>query len=117
MSQVPCLGVVRRRVPENSKCHAPERKLGLKGHMPASTLSKDTPFVDIPDGITLAHAIVDTVRDPLLVLDNKLRVIAASRSFYQTFQLSDREVRGRLLYEIDEGQWNIPELRSLLETI
>jgi two-component sensor histidine kinase len=85
--------------------------------MPASTLSKDVPFVDIPDGITLAHAIVDTVRDPLLVLDNKLRVIAASRSFYQTFQLSDREVRGRLLYEIDDGQWNIPELRTLLVTI
>jgi PAS domain S-box-containing protein len=85
--------------------------------MPASTLSKDTPFVDIPDGITLAHAIVDTVRDPLLVLDNNLRVMAASRSFYQTFQLSDREVRGHLLYEIDDGQWNIPELRTLLETI
>jgi PAS domain S-box-containing protein len=85
--------------------------------MPASTLSKDTPFVDIPDGITLAHAIVDTVRDPLLVLDNNLRVIAASRAFYQTFHLSNREVRGRLLYEIDEGQWNIPELRTLLEAI
>lgn len=85
--------------------------------MPASTLSKDAPFVEIPDGITLAHAIVDTVRDPLLVLDNELRVMAASRSFYQTFQLSEREVRGHLLYEIDGGQWNIPELRTLLETI
>jgi PAS domain S-box-containing protein len=85
--------------------------------MPASTLSKDAPFVEIPDGITLAHAIVDTVRDPLLVLDNKLRVMAASRSFCQTFHLSEREVRGRLLYEIDGGQWNIPELRTLLETI
>ena len=81
-----------------------------------STLSKDAPFVDIPVGIALAlsHAIIDTVRDPLLVLDPDHRIVAASRSFYQTFDLADQDVRGRLLYEIDDGQWNIPELRSLL---
>lgn len=82
-----------------------------------STQSKDTPFVDIHDGITLAHAIVDTVRDPLIVLDQDLRVIAASRSFYRTFRLVQDDVRGRLLYDIDGGQWNIPELRTLLERI
>jgi two-component sensor histidine kinase len=82
-----------------------------------STPSKSPPFIDVPDGITLAHAIVDTVRDPLLVLDEKLRIVAASRSFYQTFHLVDREVCGHLIYEIDDGQWNIPELRTLLETI
>ena len=85
--------------------------------MLTSTISKDAPFVDIQDGITLAQAIVDTVRDPLLVLDQNLRIIAASRSFYQTFQLVREDVRGHLLYEIDDGQWNIPELRTLLETI
>ena len=85
--------------------------------MLTSAISKDAPFVDIPDGITLAHAIVDTVRDPLLVLDQDLRIIAASRSFYQTFRLVRESVRGRLLYEIDGGQWNIPELRTLLEAI
>ena len=85
--------------------------------MLTSTLSQDAPFVDIPDGITLAHAIVDTVRDPLLVLDQDLRIVAASRSFYQTFRLVRETVRGRLLYEIDGGQWNIPELRALLEAI
>ena len=66
------------------------------------------------DGITLAHAIVDTVRDPLVVLDHDLRVVAASRSFYNTFRLVRDEVRGHLLYEIDGGQWDIPELRELL---
>ena len=85
--------------------------------MLTSALSKTAPFVDIQDGITLASAIVDTVRDPLVVLDDKLRVIAASRSFYQTFRLVSEHVRGHLLYEIDGGQWNIPELRELLETI
>ena len=56
------------------------------------------------DGIALANAIVDTVRDPLVVLDQKLRVITASRSFYSTFQLTHDVVHGLLLYEIDGGQ-------------
>ena len=85
--------------------------------MLTSALSKNTPYVGIEDGITLAHAVVDTVRDPLVVLDHDLRVITASRSFYQTFRLVREDVRGHLLYEIDGGQWDIPELRDLLETI
>ena len=85
--------------------------------MLTSTLSKEEPFVDIQDGITLAQAIVDTVRDPLMVLDHDLRVVAASRSFYRTFRLVREDVRAHLLYEIDGGQWNIAELRELLETI
>jgi PAS domain S-box-containing protein len=79
--------------------------------------SKSTPFVDVQAGLTLAQAIVDTVRDPLVVLDQNLRVIAASRSFLQTFGLVSGNVQGCLIYEIDGGQWNIPELRDLLETI
>jgi PAS domain S-box-containing protein len=85
--------------------------------MLTSTLSKQAPYIDVQDGITLANAIVDTVRDPLVVLDHDLRVIAASRSFYNTFQLVRDEVRGHLFYEIDGGQWDIPELRELLEAI
>ena len=82
-----------------------------------STMSNEAKFVDIDDGNTLAHAIVDTVRDPLLVLDEHQNIIAASRSFYRTFQLVSRDVRGHLLYEIEHGQWDIPELRRLLEKI
>ena len=86
--------------------------------MLTSALSKESsPFIGLEDGITLAHAIVDTVRDPLVVLDHDLRVIAASRSFYQTFRLVRDDVRGHLLYEIDGGQWDIPELRELLGSI
>src|SRR6476659_6670326 len=69
------------------------------------------------DGIALANAIVDTIRDPLVVLDQKLRVITASRSFYNTFRLTRDDVHGLLLYEIDGGRWNIPELRELLGAI
>ena len=80
-------------------------------------MPNEAKFVDIDDENTLAHAIVDTVRDPLLVLDQHQNIIAASRSFYQTFQLNSRDVRGHLLYEIEHGQWDIPELRRLLEKI
>ena len=85
----------------------------------ASTPSKETPFVDIPVGIALAlsHAIIDTVRDPLLVLDQDQRITAASRSFYQTFKLTGEDLRGQVLFDIDGGQWDIPELRELLLTI
>ena len=65
----------------------------------------------------LAQAIVDTVREPLLVLDKELRVIAASRSFYETFQVDRQETQGRLLYTLGDGQWDIPALRSLLGKI
>lgn len=75
------------------------------------------PFAAVPDAAALARAIVDTVRDPLLVLDQELRIVAASRAFYQTFQLADQDIRGHLIYEIEDGQWNIPELRIILETI
>lgn len=82
-----------------------------------SIVPKVTPFAVIPDAAALAHAIVDTVRDPLLVLDHDLRIVAASRAFFQIFHLLDQDVRGHLIYEIDNGQWNIPELRTILETI
>ena len=87
--------------------------------MLTSIVPKDVPFTDTPVGIALAlsHAIIDTVRDPLLVLDENQRITDASRSFYQTFQLAGQDLRGHLIYDIDGGQWNIPELRTLLETI
>jgi two-component sensor histidine kinase len=74
-------------------------------------------FADIGDAFALAEAIVDTVREPVLVFDKDLRVIAASRSFYSVFQVSPLDTHGRLLYELGDGQWDIPKLRVLLEKI
>ena len=71
--------------------------------MLTSLPAKAAPFINIRDGLTLAQAIVDTVRDPLVVLDQNLRVIAASRSFFQIFRLVSDHVCGRLVYEIDGG--------------
>src|SRR6476659_7651729 len=64
-----------------------------------------------------AQNIVDTVREPLLILDATLRVRSANRAFYQTFHVSPEETEGRLIYELGNGQWDIPDLRTLLEDI
>jgi len=74
-------------------------------------------FVAIGDAWALAQGIVDTVREPVLVLDNELRVIAASRSFYSAFKVKPNDTQGRLLYALGDGQWDIPKLRVLLEKI
>ena len=66
---------------------------------------------------SLEEAIVDTVREPLTVLDEALRVVVASRSFYRAFEVTRQETEGRPLYELSDGQWNIPALRRLLEDI
>ena len=65
----------------------------------------------------LASSIVETVREPLLVLDHQLRVISANQSFYRVFQVTPREVEQQLLYHLCNGAWNIPGLRHLLEEI
>jgi chemotaxis protein methyltransferase CheR len=83
----------------------------------AWALSSRQPFIDIDDGRALAQAIVDTIREPLLVLDKNLRVVAASRSFYLTFGVDRRDVQGRPVYALGDGEWNIPELKVLLEEI
>jgi two-component sensor histidine kinase len=75
------------------------------------------PFIENRDAGTLAQAIVDTVREPLLVLDKDLRVLAASRSFYRTFKVTPSITQGQLFYALGDGQWDIPELRLLLEGI
>jgi len=80
-------------------------------------VAKRNPFAAITHGHSLAEAIVDAIREPLLVLDLDLRVIAASRSFYRTFAVTPRKTEGRLVFELGDGQWNIPRLRALLEDI
>ena len=64
-----------------------------------------------------AEAIVETVREPLIILDKNLHVKTANHSFYQTFQTSPGETEGRLIYELGNHQWDIPDLRRLLDDI
>jgi PAS domain-containing protein len=83
--------------------------VATQGHM------KRKPFV--ADIEMYAQNIVDTVREPLLMLDTTLRVRSANRAFYETFHVSSEETENRLIYELGNGQWDIPDLRTLLEDI
>jgi len=64
-----------------------------------------------------AEAIVNTVREPLLVLDTGLRVQKANEAFYQVFQVTPEVSIHKSLFELGNGQWNIPRLRELLEDV
>lgn len=69
------------------------------------------------DALEYSRGIVDTVREPLLVLDSSLRVISANRFFYRTFKVKPEETEKQHIYDLGDGQWNIPKLRELLEDI
>jgi two-component system, chemotaxis family, CheB/CheR fusion protein len=66
---------------------------------------------------SFAASIINTLREPFLVLDEKLTVISANESFYRFFHTASANTEGRFVYELGDGQWNIPQLRRLLEEI
>jgi two-component sensor histidine kinase len=74
-------------------------------------------FSEVEDACALAQAMVDTVREPLVVLDKDLRVVAASRSFYVKFTTKPDDTQGKHFYELGDGEWDVPKLRLLLEKI
>jgi nitrogen-specific signal transduction histidine kinase len=66
---------------------------------------------------TYIKTVVDIVREPILILDKDLRVMAANDCFYQTFQVEHTDTEGKVVYDLGNGQWDIPALRKLLEDI
>ena len=64
-----------------------------------------------------AESIINTIREPLIALDQDLRVVSVSRSFYEVFKVNPKETVGQLIYDLGNKQWDIPKLRELLETI
>jgi len=64
-----------------------------------------------------AESIVETVRQPLIVLDGNLRIVTVNAAFYETFRVTREETEAKFLYALGDGQWNIPALRELLERI
>ncbi|MDB5238539.1 MAG: Sensory transduction regulatory protein [Candidatus Kaiserbacteria bacterium] len=75
------------------------------------------PLGDSKDGHILTRAIIDTIREPLIVLDETLHVVVASRSFYKKFDLTHETSQGKPFYKLGNGQWNIPALCTLLEEV
>lgn len=69
------------------------------------------------DLVINAIEIFDTIKQSLMVLDSGLRVVMANSAFYKTFQVTRKETEGSLVYDIGNGQWNIAELKELLEQI
>jgi len=66
---------------------------------------------------TYIKTVVDVVREPVLILDKDFRVMAANESFYQMFQVKSKDTENKIMYELGNGQWDIPALRELLEDI
>jgi two-component system, chemotaxis family, CheB/CheR fusion protein len=64
-----------------------------------------------------ADALIENAREPILVLDGDLRVAVANRAFYAAFQVSPAETEGTLIYELGQGHWNIPSLRTLFDAV
>ncbi len=75
------------------------------------------PAGDDPDPLDYAAAIVKTLREPLVVLDGKIRVKEASAAFYRVFNVAPDTTVDRLLYDLGDGQWDIPALRAKLEDL
>jgi len=71
----------------------------------------------ITRSLEYAESIINTLRDPLIVLDQDLRVVSVSRSFYNFFKVKPEETLGQHIYDLGDKQWDIPRLRELLETI
>lgn len=112
--------------PEKKLPHATVKEAVQKRLIP-SDHSSIIPGIDINElqhsldllkyALDYSEAIVDTVKVPLIVLDKKLQVLTANRSFYDTFKLAPQETENVLIYKLNEDAWNIPKLKTLLEKI
>ena len=71
----------------------------------------------LKDAKSYAQNIVDTIQEPLLVLNSGMQVVYANRSFYETFHVTPKDTEGSLIYDIGNKQWDIPGLHQLLEDI
>ncbi|MEX1014225.1 MAG: PAS domain-containing protein [Candidatus Paceibacterota bacterium] len=90
--------------------------------------NKTTKKTVVPNGVdfmdklwekswTYIKTVADVTRQPILILDKGLNVMAANESFYQTFQVESKDTEKKNVYELGNGQWDIPALRKLLENI
>jgi PAS domain S-box-containing protein len=103
---------------ENDELRA--RNLELEEQLAAADCeekAQDELETALREALLYLESIVDTVREPMLVLDRKLRVRTASRAFYQTFRVSKEETEGQFINDLGDGQWDIPALRRLLEDV
>ncbi|MDQ3076453.1 MAG: cell wall metabolism sensor histidine kinase WalK [bacterium] len=83
----------------------------------SSSLLSDIKNLSVEDLIVVyayAEAIVETVREPLIILDKELSIKSANKAFFETFEVNKIETYNKPIFELGNGQWNIPELKKLL---
>jgi chemotaxis protein methyltransferase CheR len=93
------------------KSNQPSGKMKPKYKKSKNDKQRLQTYIDVLDNF------LDSIREPLVVLDFNLKVVKANRSFYRTFNVKPDETEGILIYDLGNGQWNIPKLRELLEDI
>ncbi|MFA5112845.1 MAG: PAS domain S-box protein [Candidatus Margulisiibacteriota bacterium] len=77
----------------------------------------DNDYRQLQDAREIAESTINAVHEPLIILDGELKVVSASRSFYQVFKVNPAETERQFIYELGNSQWDIPALRKLLEEI
>ena len=92
-------------------------KTRLQRELAERTRDAEKAQLEAEAATTANEDIIETVREPLLVLDSDLRVLKANRSFYDSFKVTPKETLGKLIYDLGNRQWDIPKLRTLLEEI
>jgi two-component system CheB/CheR fusion protein len=92
-------------------------KMRLENELAERTRDANKAQFDAEAATRANEDIIETVREPLLVLDSDLRVLKANRSFYDSFKVTPGETIGNLIYDLGNRQWDIPRLRTLLEEI
>ncbi|MEI6262437.1 MAG: PAS domain-containing protein, partial [Deltaproteobacteria bacterium] len=103
-----CIGLVQR-----DASGQPLHMIGTNWDITAQKLAE----AEIQDALEYAENIVETVREPLLVLNHDLKILTANHSFYDTFKVTQEETVGNFLFDLGNRQWDIPGLRTLLEEI
>ncbi|MFC1511537.1 PAS domain-containing protein [Candidatus Margulisiibacteriota bacterium] len=77
----------------------------------------DREYKDLKDAREFADSVIDTVHDPLIILDGAQKVVQANRSFYRDFRVTPEETEKQFIFDLGNRQWNIPKLRKLLGEI
>ena len=93
------------------------RLLKLVGEIYVNVLKRRDAKIELKAAKEYAENIVNTIREPLVVIDGEMKVISASRSFYEIFKVNPDDIEEHIFYNLGNGQWNIPELKILLEQI
>ncbi|MDT8444815.1 MAG: sigma 54-interacting transcriptional regulator [Desulfuromonadales bacterium] len=99
---------------QSSALDTNENKSSILSSIVDITVAKQLEF-DIQDAREYAESIVETIREPLVVLDSTLQILTANHCFYSTFKVTPKETVGRFIYDIGNRQWDIPQLRVLIE--